>query len=186
MKKIILFTFAGLFLFGCSNSGNKKSTPEQGKQSNIEITNDMENASAVIPSWINEKTVVAMKNPVAHSGEFASVTNDTSEYAYAYQEVFKNINSAVPKHVVVDGWIYSTVPNPNVSIIMDLSENFQAYDWKPFPLKDKIAEAGKWVEFTADFYFDKPLKPEHQIKLYGWNQSKKPVYFDDLKITFEY
>jgi hypothetical protein len=32
----------------------------------------------------------------------------------------------------------------------------------------------------------KPIKPDDDIALYAWNQSKKPVYIDDLKIKFTY
>lgn len=179
---LICFAFATAFLFACSNSGNKTTTEVQNNA--IEITNDMENASAIIPSWQNEKTVVALKEPAAHSGEYVCVTNDTAEFGYTYAELVKNINSVIPKKVSVEGWVYTTVANPKFSIILDVSENGKLYDWKAFPL-DSINETGKWVAFSASFYFDKPLSQEQTIKLYPWNQSKKPVYIDDLKITFE-
>jgi hypothetical protein len=187
MKKLLVFALAGSIMYGCSNSAPKTdAAADAPKQNMIEITNDMENAAAVIPSWINEKTVIAMKTPAAHSGEYASVTNDTSEYGYAYQELVKNINTGLPKKVVVKGWVYTTAANPNLGIIVNISENNQNYDWKAFPLNTSITEAGKWVEFDASFYFEKPLKPEHEIRIFPWNQSKKPVYMDDLKIIFEY
>ena len=187
MKQLIIFAIAGTLLYGCSGSKPKtEAAAGKAQQNLIEITNDMENATAVIPSWINEKTVIKMKSPAAHSGEFACVTNDTSQYGYAYQELFKNINTGLPKKVVVSGWVYTTVAAPNLGIILNISENNQNYDWKTFPLTDNLKEAGKWVEFSASFYFDKPLNPEQAIKIYAWNQTKKPIYIDDLKIVFEY
>jgi hypothetical protein len=146
----------------------------------------MENAAGVIPSWQNEKTVISIKEPAAHSGEFVSVTNDTIEYSYAYCELIKNINTALPKKINVTGWIYTTVAKPNLAIILDISENNKQYDWKAFPLAEALTEKGKWVQFSSDFYIDKPLNPEQAIKIYAWNQSKKPIYIDDLKISFEY
>lgn len=187
MKSLLLFAFAGVLFYGCSSSTPKTETANaDSKQKTIEITNDMENATAVIPSWINEKTVIAMKNPAAHSGDFACVTNDTSEYGYAYQEILKNINSVLPKRVVVSGWVYSTVAAPNLGIILNISENNQQYDWKTYPLAENIKETGKWVEFSTSFYFDKPLNENQEIRIFPWNQSKKPIYFDDLRILFEY
>jgi hypothetical protein len=185
MKKFIVFAFAGVALYSCSNSGTKSESGSQPQGNKIEITNDMENASAIIPSWINERTVISMKEPAAHSGEFACMTNDTSEYGYTYGELVKNINSGIPKKVIIDGWVYTTVAAPNLGFILDISENGKLYDWKAFPL-DSLNETAKWVEFSASFYFDKPLNPEQTIKIFPWNQSKKPVYLDDLKITFEY
>jgi hypothetical protein len=186
MKNLLVFAFAGVLFYGCSNSKPKAEATDQPQQSLIEITNDMENASAVIPSWINEKTVFLLKEPAAHSGEFAAVTNDTIEYSYAYMELFKNINTGLPKSVVVSGWIYTTVAKPQIGMILNISENNVQYDWKVFPLADNLTEPGKWVEFTTTFYFDKPLKEEQEVKLFAWNQSKKAVYLDDLKISFQY
>jgi len=186
MKKIIGFAIAGMLLYGCSNSTPKTGSTEKAAQKMIEITNDMENAAGVIPSWGNEKTVIAMKEPAAHSGQYACVTNDTIEYSYSYSEKFKNINKGVPKNAYVSGWIYTTVAKPNLSIILDLSQDNKAYDWKAYPLNNDLTETGKWIEFKATFYFDKPLNPEQQVKIYAWNQTKKPIYIDDLKISFEY
>jgi len=187
MKKLLFFATFGIILSACSNSGNKTQTAELGNPKEIVITNDMENAMAVIPSWYNENTVVAMKEPQAHSGSFSGITNDTLPYGYTYKEALKNIDSRVPKMVSVNGWIYTTAANADFSIICGISENKQAYNWKAYPLNDILVEPGKWIEFTATFYFDdKPLKPEHEISLYGWNKSKNSVYTDDLKITFTY
>jgi hypothetical protein len=186
MKKLILFALTGVLLYGCSNSNQKTGTSDQPKQNQIEITNDMENATASIPSWINEKTVMAVKEPVAHSGEYAAVTNDTIEYSYAYQEIFKNINSGLPKSVVISGWVYTTVAKPQLGIILNISDMGKLYDWKVYPLADNLPETGKWVEFTSSFYFDKPLNENQEVRIFAWNQAKKPIYLDDLKITFSY
>ena len=187
MKKFLFFITAGLILTACSNSGNKTQSVEPAIKNEIVITNDMENAMAVVPSWYNENTVVAMNDPQAHSGIFSGITNDTLPYGYTYKEALKNLDSRVPKMVTLSGWIYTTAPNADFSIICGISENNQTYNWKAYPLNDILGETGKWIEFSASFYFDdKPLKSEHEISLYGWNKSKNSVYTDDLKITFMY
>jgi len=186
MKKLILFAIAGIILSACSNSGSKAPASQQEAQKQIVISNDMENAYAGVPSWGFENGVISMKNPAAHSGTFACMTNDTLEYSYSYRELFKNINNGLPKSVFISGWLYSTVPNPNFSIIMDLTEAQKMYDWKSYPLQESIKEPGRWVEFSASFYFDKPLKAEQLIRIFAWNQSKKAVYLDDLKLVFNY
>jgi hypothetical protein len=186
MKKIIGFAIAGVLLYGCSNSTPKTESTEKVAQKNIEIANDMENAAGLIPSWASEKSVIAMKQPAAHSGQFACVTNDTIEYSYTYGELFKNINSVLPKKVYVNGWVYTTVAKPNFAIILDVNQDNKSYDWKAYPLNNDLTETGKWIEFNASFYFDKPLNLDQQVKIYAWNQTKKPIYIDDLKISFEY
>lgn len=185
MKKLFLFVMVALLLSACSNSGSK-STTDQGAQNEIVITNDLENAKGVIPSWYNEKTVVNMKDPLAHSGSYACVTNDTIEFSYSYSELFKNIRNGVPKMATLSGWIYTTVANPEISIICNINENKNRYQWKVYPLEKEISETGKWIEFNSSFYFDKPLNPEQEVSFVAWNLSKKTVYLDDFKITFMY
>jgi hypothetical protein len=184
MKKYLLFSMVGCILAACSNSG---STPTGSNKDKIEITNDLENAKGIIPSWVGEKRVIEMTDPPAHSGTYACYTNDTSEYSYKYEEMFKNINGEVPKRVIYSGWVYTTVANPQIAIVCSIDENRQNYNWKVFPLQNILTESGKWVEFSTDFYLDdKPLKPDMYISLYALNQSKKTVYLDDVKITFLY
>lgn len=187
MKNFFLFAITGLALSACSNTGNNQGVFSSDRKDRIEITNDMENAKGVIPSWVGEDRVVVLNDPPAHSGTFAGVTNDTIEYSYYYQEILQNINGEVPIRVIFSGWVYTTVANPKFSIICNIDENGKQYNWKAFPLETQLTEVGKWVEFSTEFYFDdKPLKPEMKIGLYAWNQSKKTVYIDDLKITFLY
>lgn len=172
----------------CSNSGSKTQSGDQAGQNEVVITNDMENAAGVIPSWHNERSVISMKEPLAHSGNYACVTNDTNEFSYSYTELFKNIRNGngVPKMATLSGWVYTTVANPQFAIICNINDDTTRYQWKPFPLDKELSEVGKWVEFSSSFIFDKPLKPEQEITLVAWNQSKKAVFLDDLKITFAY
>jgi len=187
MKNLLFFVTAFLIMTSCSNSGSNASSGEKTGRNEIVITNDMENAMGMIPSWLNEKTVISMKEVPAHSGGFACVTNDTIQYSYYYKEIVKNIKDEVPKMATFSGWVYTTAANPNFAIVCSINENNKLYDWKAYPLDKELTQTGKWVEFTASFYFDeKPLKPDMEVGIFAWNQSKKTVYLDDLKVTFTY
>lgn len=186
MKNLFCSVVVILLLASCSNSGSNTKSGEQAAQNEVVITNDMENAAGVIPSWHNEKSVIAMKEPPAHSGDYACITNDTNEFSYSYTELFKNIKSETPKSATLSGWVYTTVANPQFAIICNINDDTTRYQWKSFPLDKELSEPGKWVEFSSSFIFDKPIKPEYEVALVAWNQSKKAVYLDDLKITFSY
>jgi len=186
MKKNLLFVMSLLILTACSNSGNKAIMPPKDS---IEIFNDMENAKGMIPSWVGAERVFEMTEPPAHSGTSACITNDTAEYSYHYEEILKNIHGEIPKRVMLSGWVYTTVANPNIAIIcaLNLNDDQKPLDWKTFPLDKQLPEAGKWVEFSGDFYMDyKDINPDLRISVYLWNQSKMPVFIDDLKVTFFY
>jgi hypothetical protein len=186
MKITLLLAFAGIFLASCSNTGNKPQPTETPDKKSIVITNDMENARGMIPGWQNETHVIAMSEPPAHSGTYACISNDTTQYSYTFKEQLKNINSKLPKKASVKGWVYTTVANPNFSFLCSINQDQKQYDWKAVPLDKELTEPGKWVEFSVNYFFSKPLKPEDEIWIFAWNQSKKTVYIDDLTITFQY
>jgi len=191
MRKIVLFSIAAVFAVSCSNTTNAPGESAQQdnnrvtKQNETVIENNMENAFSMVPSWINEVTVVKMDDPKAHSGEFASRIDDQALYSYTYRERFENINQKLPVRVVVNGWYYFAEPNPKASIVMDINENNVSVLWKAFNLNTVNPATNQWNEFTAYFTIDLPIKPEYQIKIFGYS-GKKLMYLDDLKITFEY
>ena len=185
MRNSLLIVIVILML-GCSNSSqNSNASSAKPGQDKVVITNDMENAKAMIPSWNNEISVVKMDNGKAHSGEYVSKVDEITLYSYAYGEIFKNISDKLPKKVEVNGWIYSPDPSKNLGIVMDISENNKTQIWKAFSINDLIKAPDKWFEFTAYFSIDQPIKPNYKIKIYGYG-GKKIAYFDDFKITFEY
>lgn len=190
MKHLLFFLVVGITitvgLTACSNSGTNSQTGGSGGQNEIVITNDLENARGGIPGWMNENTIIAMKDSNAHSGVYASVISESFPYSYYYKEMIKNIKNEIPKSVTFSGWVYTTVSNPIFAIICDIKEDTVTYEWKAYPLDKELSETGKWVEFTSSFAFDKPLNPKQTIALYAWNQNKEPVYIDDLKVTFYY
>ena len=159
MKKLLLLLAVGIISFSCNNSSSKSSGTAQTKDQNkVEISNDMENALSLVPSWVNEKTIVKMEGGKAHSGEYVSKVDDVDIYSYAYREYLLNISDKLPKRVFVNGWVNSPVPNEKMGIILDITENNTMNYWKAFNLKSVVVEPNKWYEFTAGFLIDEPIK----------------------------
>jgi hypothetical protein len=187
MKRIIPFVTVVMLLSACSNSGNKtQKGADQTKQDQVEIANDLESALNYVPSWQNEDHVISMIEPPAHSGTFACILNDTLQYGYTFSELLKNINDGVPNKATYSGWVYTPVANPKLSIICSVLEDGKQVNWKAVPLDDELSTAGSWVEFSANFFFDKSLTPNQEIRFYAWNQGKGNIFIDDIKIDLEY
>ena len=186
MRLFLSILVAVTFVAACSNS-NQSNTPAVPKadENQIVITNDMENAAAMIPSWINEAVVVKMENGTAHSGEFVARVDDQNLYTYAFMESFENINQKLPKRVVMNGWVNSPDPSPELGLIMDISEDNVMKIWKSYSLTKTVEKPNQWFEFTAYFPIDQQIQPNYKVKLFGYS-GKKLAYFDDFKITFEY
>jgi hypothetical protein len=127
-----------------------------------------------------------MDGAPAHSGLFVSMVDEQFAYSYGFREFVDNINQALPKKVIVKGWVYSIVASPDLSIVLDISENNKPVDWKAYSLTPVITEANTWTEFRANFDINKPIQSSNLIKIFGWDPGKKLAYFDDFEITFEY
>jgi hypothetical protein len=182
MKNILLYAIAALIISACSNQTNTKQDAKQAETS-VSFSNDMENASAQIPSWINEVTV---NEGIAHSGKFSCMMDATREYSYAFQETFSNINKKIPTKIIVKAWIYSPVPNPDASFVADVFEGGKSIWWKSGELNNRIPKANEWTEVTCSFNVDKPVFVTSQVRIFIWNINKLNFYIDDMEVTFEY
>ncbi len=188
MKKLFFITFIGLIAYGCSNSSKTpavKDSQDQISENQVVFENDLENALVGIPSWSNEKTIVKMPVDKAHSGEYVSMVDAVNMYSYAFKENLENINEKLPNTVVVSGWFYSEVKNPDLGFVMDINDNNKSVIWKSYRLMEDGLSENQWHEFTANFEIDEPLKPGYQIKIFGYG-AKKTAYFDDIRVTFKF
>lgn len=188
MKKLYFIAIVGIIAYGCSNSSNPPAatnSQDQINENQVVFENDLENALAGIPSWSNEKTIVKMPDGKAHSGEYVSKVDDVNMYSYAFKETLENINQKLPKSVVVNGWFYSEVRNPELGIVMDINDDNKSVVWKSYRLMDDGKSENQWHEFTANFDIEETLKPGYQIKIFAFG-AKKIAYFDDIKVTFKF
>ncbi len=167
MKKILLFAVMAVILFSCSKTGKKAN----------EFTNDMENAKF----WSNSSSVV---KGFAHSGIYASKLDTANTFSYGFQSVFENILKSTPKKVIVTIWVYSLLPNPDASIVVDINNNGQSKFWKNSALNG-VSKAKEWTEVKALFDLPANLDIKDELKIYVWNPNKRDLYIDDLNVSFE-
>ncbi|MEI6748109.1 MAG: hypothetical protein ACOYMF_12270 [Bacteroidales bacterium] len=182
MKNILFFATIALIISACSNQNSKK-TEGNKTENSVSFSNDMENASAQIPSWINE---VNVNEGIAHSGKFSCMMDETREYSYAFQEILSNINKELPKIIIVKAWVYSTVPSPDASFIANIFEGGKSIWWNSGVMRDRVPKANEWTEIVCYFKVDKPVFPTSQIRIFVWNQNKLKFYIDDMDVTFQY
>lgn len=190
MKKInliIVITFSSLIIISCSRNNIKKEKKDISTNVLV-IKNDLENAHQILPSWKFENSVLKTNNPYAYSGEYVITLNDTIEFGYTYSEVLKNVDNRIPIMVKYSGYIYTTTPNPKVSIICDIEKDNNKFLRKLIPLENMITKPNEWVEFSEFYHFDKDaLDTNMIINIFPWNYGKEQkVLMDDIKITFIY
>jgi len=182
MKKLLFIAAIAMLLSACSGNASDKSANKNNDNS-ITFTNDMENAAAKIPSWTNEYTV---NEGIAHSGKFSSYLDETREYSYNFSDKLSSISNKLPKRIEVKAWIYSTVANPDASIIAAIDNNGKSIYWNSAVLKPDVTKANEWTQVTYMFDINKPVSLNDKVTVVLWNLNKLKLYCDDITVTFHY
>lgn len=167
---------------------NTKKENKDDSTNVLVISNDLETARLILRSWKLEYSVLKTENPQAHSGEYVVTLNDTIEFGYTFREVLKNIDNRIPIMVKYRAYVYSTTPNPKVSIICDIEKDSSRFLRKSILLEKTITTPNEWVEFSEIYHFDKDILDTNMIiNIFPWNYGKEQkVLIDDIEITFIY
>jgi hypothetical protein len=179
MKSLAPLILLAFFVVSCSSQSDKLNN----SQNSVTFSNDMEYAATKIPGWVNEATV---DEGFAHSGKFSVRMDSTREYSYGFQQILGNIGKNVPDRINVRAWIYSAVPDPDASCVVQIFEGDKSVWWGSAGLKSRMPKANKWTDITFTFKIDKQIYPSSEVRIFIWNQNKYKFYVDDMDITFEY
>jgi hypothetical protein len=179
MKRVPLFILLLIFVASCTNQPAGSDKPKNS----LTFSNDMEYASTKVPGWVNETTV---NEGLAHSGKFSVRMDSTREFSYGFQQILGNLNKNVPNKIIVRAWVYSGVPDPDASCVVQILEGDKSVWWDSAGLKSRMPKANQWTDITFTFKIDKEVFPTSQVRIYIWNQYKYKFYIDDMDITFEY
>ena len=184
MKKLLFIATIAMLLSACSGNVSNK-TDKKNTENSISFTNDMENASAKIPMWLNENTVGEGE---AHSGKFSCMMDETREYSYSFVAYFNNISDKLPKKVLLNAWLYSTVENPDISFVIGIDSSSKQIFWNSAVVKKDVPLANVWTEvnYSFDINPNKPIGKNDKVTILLWNLNKLKVYYDDATITFVY
>jgi hypothetical protein len=182
MKNLLFFAALALLFSACSSNVSDK-TGKKDTGNSIAFTNDMENASAKIPLWLNEASVI---EGTAHSGKFSCMLDQAQEYSYSFTAYFSNISEKLPKKLHINAWIYSTVENPDASFVVAIDSSTKNIYWNSAVLMQDVPKANVWTEVNYYFNIDKPIGKDDKVMVFIWNKNKLKFYYDDPTITFEY
>ena len=142
-------------------------------------------ASAKIPLWLNESTV---GEGIAHSGKFSCMLDETREYSYSFEAYMSNISNKIPKKVLINAWINSTVENPDISFVIGIDSVKKNVYWNSAVVKKDVPLANVWTEvnYSFDLKMKHTLAKNDKVTIFLWNLNKLKLYYDDVTITFEY
>lgn len=157
-----------LLAFGC--------TP---KQKGLIYFNDFESMKGWAPAYLN-------KEP-HRSGQYSNKMDSVNIYGVTLRLPFKEVSDRKIKKVKVSFWALMIETNSKSEIVVEVYAPdktklfYLAKDMNSFVSKPK-----KWTEIKLEYTFpgDEIVMPQNIISVYPYNESKKDIYIDDLKIEF--
>jgi len=171
-KNIFVFIILTLFAFGCTP---KTKTPDGGFEKIFESS--AENLSSDGNSFVDIN---------GHSFKFGNVEARTSEVAFSGEHSLKlspenrfgftsEFRAGADEYIKVTAWRKSS--DNNGLVVIDCGEGYY--------------NAGKFVVEKSEDGWEKifleVFTPPHfllgKVKVYVWNNSQEPVYFDDIQIV---
>jgi len=176
MKKFIILAViicAIILIAACSGNKEDKTVNKPGVTS---FSNDMETTG-----WMNQQTLT---KETAHSGKFSSRIDSVLPFSFGYADLFKNINDTLPQKVDVDFWILYPQTGIKTNLVVSIDSIGKNIFWTGIELVDSIKTPNQWKEIKGTVNLPANIMATDKISVYVWNNDKKSVYIDDLKVTF--
>jgi hypothetical protein len=178
MKKNLPYLLLLVIIIVFSACSGNKSDKGAGEPGSRLVSCDMENLG-----WMNLQT---LSKDVAHSGKFATKVDSLNEYSFGLSNTFNNLSDSLPTSVDVSMWMFFTQLKTKSSVIISIDSVNKNIFWKGISITDSIKAASQWQEIKVNFEIPKKIMPTDNIKIYVWNNEKRAIYMDDLKLLFHY
>ncbi len=152
--------------------GNDKQLPENT------ISTDFES----LGQW--SKSAVIAKG-IAHSGLYSTFTDSSHEYSQTFEVALADLPVKTPKKITVKAWVMGKSMNTDSKLVVSVEKDGKSIAWQGDGVKPVIKAPMTWTEFQTSVNVGTTIPDGAILKIYGWNQGKEPVYFDDVAISLE-
>lgn len=149
------------------------------KKKGTTFFNDFENTVGWNPSSLT-------KEP-HFSGTYSNRLDSTHIYGSTFQLKFKQVSLREIKKVKVTFWAFLSDEAAQGKFVVEVNDpSKQNLFWIAKNFQDLIDTPNKWIKVKLEFTFpnESTTSLDNEIKIYGWNLSKKDIYIDDEEIEF--
>lgn len=169
MKRILFIVVVSTLLFGC---GSKE------EQQTSFYNNDFE----VMGNW---STKEQLTTEASHSGTFSTYTDSTSIFSQTMVASSKQLKNKTVKSITANVWVMSKLQNAKGKLVLSIDKNDKSVVWQGSDIQNTVKVPNKWDLVQLKIDLKEPLTDDMVIKLYGLNEGKSKVYWDDFSLTFE-
>lgn len=169
MKKAIFCVCTSLIFFGC---GSKK------EQDASVYNNDFE----VMGNW---STKDQLTTEASHSGVYSTFTDSSIVFSQTMIASCKQLKNKSPKSITATVWAMSKLQNAKGKLVLSIDKNDKSVIWQGSDIQSTVKVPNKWELVQLKIDVKEPLSDDMVIKLYGLNEGKSKVYWDDFTLIFE-
>ncbi len=162
-----------------SGQPDKLKNEEEYKHKILKIF-DFENSSVNIKKHLTSK--------YAHSGKYSLKMDSTIQFSPSYKIKFKDLTKNYYAWLRVSVWVYPVhnLSETSSSLIVSFQHNGENYKYRGVNLNSpgikNTLKYNQWNKISIDYLTPEVRRKSDNLIVYLWNQGKKDIYFDDLKI----
>lgn len=169
MKKVLYFAGLSVLIFGCGSKDEKQASV---------YNNDFE----VMGNW---STKDQLTTEASHSGSFSTFTDSTLVFSQTMVASCKQLKNKSPKSITATVWAMTKLQNPKGKLVLSIDKNDKSVIWQGSDIQTTVKVPNKWELVQLKIDLKGPLTDDMVIKLYGLNEGKSKVYWDDFSLIFE-
>jgi hypothetical protein len=169
MKKGLYIAGLTILSLGCGS--------KEEQQASV-YNNDFE----VMGNW---STKDQLTTEASHSGAYSTFTDSTLVFSQTMIASSKQLKNKTPKSITATVWVMSKLQNPKGKLVLSIDKNDKSVIWLGSDIQNTVKVPNKWELVQLKVDLKEPLTDDMVIKLYGLNEGKSKVYWDDFSLNFE-
>jgi hypothetical protein len=121
----------------------------------------------------------------AHSGRSASLTGpEKGQFGLSFTYPIARLDSNKLDSLAFDCWVFPSELGGNVAIAWEAGGEKTGYLWDSLQLRPQLLEANQWQQIHFRVTLWPNFREAEVVKVYPYNPSTVPIWFDDMHISF--
>jgi hypothetical protein len=170
--KFIRLIPIGIFLLLFTSCENEKSS----------LANNFNNDFETMGYWAESPRITREKS---HSGNFSTFSDTTNIYTQTLSVRVKDIKNNNIKSILGSVWVLSNSPAAKGKLVVSIEKNGSNLIWEGVEVQNTMRVANQWTEVLLKVDVKTQLSDDCILKMYGLNDGKQKIYWDDFSLNFE-
>ena len=170
--KLSSLIYIGILLIPFTSCENKDSS----------IANNFNNDFETMGYWAESPRIT---REISHSGNFSTFSDTTTIYTQTLSIRIKDLKRKNIKSILGSVWVLSNSTTAKGKLVISVEKNGSNLVWQGVEVQKTMREANKWTEVLVKADVKTQLTDDCILKMYGVNDGKQKIYWDDFSLNFE-